>query len=64
MSCLGTKGDVIHAGSENGGDSEIVVRLGKTEDGMQKMLSTEFNHISVWCEEFAIDFGNAALVCH
>lgn len=50
-------------GSENGGDSDIIVRLGQDSDGVQKTLSAEFSHISVWCEEFKIDFGNAALVC-
>ena len=53
----------LFAGSENGGDSDIIVRLGLDSDGVQKTLSAEFNHISVWCEEFKIDFGNAALVC-
>lgn len=51
------------AGSNHGGDSEVVVRLGKAEDGSQVLLSPEFNHISLWCEEFAVDFGNAALSC-
>lgn len=59
---LGPPGN-YQTGSDHGGDSEVVVRLGKAEDGSQVLLSPEFNHISLWCEEFAVDFGNAALSC-
>ena len=45
------------------GDSEIVVRLGQDATGEQILLSEQVNHISVWCEEFSVDFGNAALEC-
>jgi hypothetical protein len=41
----------------------VVVRLGKDVSGEQIQFSEDLNHISVWCEDFAVDFGNAALVC-
>jgi hypothetical protein len=40
-----------------------VVRMGVDESGKRILLSDEFNHISLWCEDFQIDFGNAALKC-
>lgn len=42
------------AGSEHGGSSDVVVRLGKDSAGAQIELSEELNHISVWCEDFAV----------
>lgn len=50
-----------HAGG-GAGSSDITVRLG-TRSGRQIKLSPDLNHISVWCVEFAVDFGNAALQC-
>ena len=41
----------------------MVVRLGKDGAGSQILLSPTLNHISLWCEDFAVDFGNAALSC-
>lgn len=46
-----------------GGSGEVVVRLGKAADGSQLLLSPDLDHISLWCEDFAVDFGNAALEC-
>ena len=41
----------------------MVVRLGKDAAGAQILLSPTLNHISLWCKEYAVDFGNAALFC-
>lgn len=60
---LSTDNKRTHAGTLHGGDSDIIIRLGKDAMGVQKQLSAKFDHVSVWCEEFKIDFGNAALVC-
>lgn len=47
-----------------GGSSDITVRLGLAADGVTRyQLSPSLNQISVWCELFVIDFGNAALTC-
>eukprot|EP00892_Ulva_mutabilis_P011124 jgi/Ulvmu1/8384/UM042_0091.1 len=59
---LGAPGN-YQTGSNHGGDSEIVVRLGTEADGSQILLSPTLNHISLWCEDFSVDFGNAALEC-
>lgn len=39
------------------------MRLGLDESGQQLLLSPDLNHLSVWCEDFVVDFGNAALTC-
>lgn len=61
---LGEEG-AFPVGTLHGGKpSDIMVRLGKNmTNGDQYVLNKKYNHISVWCEEFKIDFGNAALVC-
>lgn len=46
-----------------GGSGEVVVRLGKAADGSQLLLSPDLDHVSLWCEDYAVDFGNAALEC-
>ena len=52
------------SGPSGGGTDSITVRLGVDDSGNQILLTPdEFNHLSVWCEEFAIDFGNAVLTC-
>lgn len=51
------------AGAAHGGADEVIVRLGLAADGSQILLSPEYDHISLWCEDFAVDFGNAVLTC-
>ena len=41
-------------GSLHGGDTDVVVRLGLDAEGNQIQFSDEFNHISLWCEDFAV----------
>ena len=50
---LGAPGD-YQVGSKHGGDSDVVVRLGLDEDGNQIEFSDALNHISLWCEDFAV----------
>lgn len=51
------------AGSDAGGTGDITVRLGQDASGEQLLLTPDLNHISLWCEEFTVDFGNALLDC-
>jgi hypothetical protein len=50
---LGAPGS-YQLGSDHGGDSDVVVRLGKDDAGTQLEFSHVLNHISVWCEDFAV----------
>lgn len=44
-----------HAG-DGSGSFEV-----KLADGIK--VSDEYNHLSVWCVDFTIDFGNAVITC-
>lgn len=50
---LGAPGS-YQLGSIHGGDSDVVVRLGLDKSGKQVQFSDNLNHISVWCEDFAV----------
>eukprot|EP00892_Ulva_mutabilis_P011125 jgi/Ulvmu1/8385/UM042_0092.1 len=59
---LGSPGN-YQTGAQHGGAAEVVVRLGLADDSSRVLLSPEFDHISLWCEDYAVDFGNAVLDC-
>ena len=50
-------------GTNHGGVSDVVVRLGLDEEGNQIEFSDALSHISLWCEDFAVDFANTPLTC-
>ena len=50
---LGAEGS-YQVGSLHGGDSDVVVRLGLDAEGNQIEFSDALNHISLWCEDFAV----------
>ena len=50
---LGAPG-AYQLGSNHGGDSDVVVRLGLDDEGNQIEFSDALNHISLWCEDFSV----------
>lgn len=60
---LGAPG-AYQLGSNHGGDSDVVVRLGLDDEGNQIEFSDALNHISLWCEDFAVRTSPAVLSWH